>query len=137
MNPEDTSDGHFDEEPLEQYALGKSTGADLAAVEEHLLVCQRCRDRLAELERFISAFRGAVRGVAKRPMDYTHHTELGPARLRASRKGGGWMALVSGRDLEYGRQFEALYDANLFLMQAFHELFPEHRCTDQCGPTPR
>lgn len=128
---------HFDEEMLERYALGQLEGSDLAAVEEHLLVCQRCRDRVVELDQFIAAFRGAVHGFAQRPIDYTHTTELGPVRLRTSKKEGQWAALISGATIEYGGVSATLYEANSFLVRGFSELFPEHRCTDQCVPTPR
>ena len=135
MDAED--DPHIEENTLERYALGQATGADLAATEEHLLVCERCRRRLAELEEFIAAFRGAVHGLASRPLDFTHHTELGPIRLRSLRERGRWMARVSGRDIEYGREFDEVADANRFLLDGFRELFAGHRCTDQCGPTRR
>ncbi len=126
---------HFDEDTLEQRALGRLGGPTLAAVEEHLLVCEQCRDRLTEIERFIAAFRGAVRGFATAPLDYTHQTELGPIRLGAFPKEDQWEALISGSTIEYGRTCDTVQEANRFLLQGFEELFPGHRCTEQCGPT--
>ena len=35
---------HLSEETIERYAMGKLSGPDLAPAEEHLLVCQQCRD---------------------------------------------------------------------------------------------
>ncbi|MGE5647003.1 MAG: anti-sigma factor family protein [Acidobacteriota bacterium] len=48
-------------ETLDQYATGKLEDEScVAAVEEHLLVCHECQDRLAELDRFIATLRAAV-----------------------------------------------------------------------------
>ncbi len=35
---------HLPEEVIERYAMGKSKDDELASAEEHLLVCQRCRN---------------------------------------------------------------------------------------------
>ena len=35
---------HLPEEVIERYAMGKLSDREVAPVEEHLLVCQRCRD---------------------------------------------------------------------------------------------
>lgn len=51
---------HETEEQLELYALGRLTEAEAAGVEEHLLVCAACRDRLDEAEAFALAMREAV-----------------------------------------------------------------------------
>ena len=52
--------GHATEEALEQYALGRLSDADAAPVEEHLLVCSLCQDRLQVTDAFIRALRAAV-----------------------------------------------------------------------------
>ncbi len=44
---------HPDEYVWEEYAFGRLGGAREAAVEEHLLVCQRCQGALARIEEFI------------------------------------------------------------------------------------
>lgn len=35
---------HLSEEIIERYAMGKLDECELAPAEEHLLVCQQCRD---------------------------------------------------------------------------------------------
>ncbi len=128
---------HLDEASIESYALGRLRAATLASAETHLRACPHCQRRLQELESFIATLRGAVQDFARRPIDYTHQTTLGPIRLHASRRGRRWMAIVSGGQIEYGRLFPRVYDANEFLMRAFAELFPEHRCAAECRPRRR
>jgi len=40
-------DRHATDDVLERYAMGRLYGAEFAEVEEHLLVCEDCQDRLA------------------------------------------------------------------------------------------
>jgi hypothetical protein len=49
-----------DDEALERYSLGLCSAADEAALEEHLLVCGRCRARLRAAEDFIAVLRTAI-----------------------------------------------------------------------------
>jgi hypothetical protein len=56
---------HVDEETLDRYALGKLSEDGAAPVEEHLLVCHACQDRLDAADTFIAAFRDAAPLVAK------------------------------------------------------------------------
>jgi hypothetical protein len=48
---------HPNDELLETYALGRLSEAEAAGLEEHLIACGACRDRLVETEDFIAAFR--------------------------------------------------------------------------------
>lgn len=50
---------HIDDDALEAYSLGRLADADAAPVEEHLLVCAECRDRLAEWDEYVRAMRSA------------------------------------------------------------------------------
>jgi methionine-rich copper-binding protein CopC len=45
---------------LDRYALGGLAAGENAHLEEHLLLCADCRQRLAETDRFIAALRGAA-----------------------------------------------------------------------------
>ncbi len=51
---------HPEDDVLELYALDRLTEADIAPVEEHLLVCQACRDRLVEWDAYVAAMRAAM-----------------------------------------------------------------------------
>ncbi len=50
----------WEEEEIEGYALGKMSASRAAAFEEHLLICHRCQDRLAELDAFVRALRAVA-----------------------------------------------------------------------------
>jgi anti-sigma factor RsiW len=52
---------HLTEDLLEQYVLAKLAESDLEAVEEHLLTCRDCRDRLIDVERFVTTIQAAAR----------------------------------------------------------------------------
>ena len=51
---------HIDDETIDRYALGKLTEDELVPVEEHLLVCHACQDKLDSADAFVSAFRAAA-----------------------------------------------------------------------------
>ena len=48
------------EEVIEQYALGMLSEAEVGEFEEHLLVCQSCREKLAETDDFVHVIRSAL-----------------------------------------------------------------------------
>ena len=54
---------HISEDELEQYCLDNIPESELAKIEEHLLWCHGCQDRLLVIGHYIKALRGAcVRG---------------------------------------------------------------------------
>jgi hypothetical protein len=52
---------HATGDQLEQYALGSLPDSDVPRLEEHLLVCAACRDRIDEIAEFTLELREAVR----------------------------------------------------------------------------
>ena len=48
---------HLSEDDIEKYAMGKMTETEAAPTEEHLLVCQQCRDELELLGLIIAGLR--------------------------------------------------------------------------------
>ena len=48
---------HLTEDDIERYAMGKMTEAESAPAEEHLLVCQQCREELELLGLIIAGLR--------------------------------------------------------------------------------
>jgi predicted anti-sigma-YlaC factor YlaD len=50
----------FDDELFEQYSMGTISSEDLERIEEHLLICETCRQRVAECDIFIEAMRRAA-----------------------------------------------------------------------------
>lgn len=61
----DRGELHPDEDTLEAYAMGKLGETESQRVEEHLLLCADCGDRLAELDAFLAT----LREVAQEPED--------------------------------------------------------------------
>jgi anti-sigma factor RsiW len=53
-------DDHPGNDGLEQYALGRLDPSTAASVENHLLVCDFCRERAAEIQAFSQAMRDAL-----------------------------------------------------------------------------
>jgi hypothetical protein len=54
---------HIDEHDLERYHMGSVQEPESTCIEEHLLWCQTCLDRIEETGRFVDAMRaGAIRG---------------------------------------------------------------------------
>jgi hypothetical protein len=51
---------HLDPEDLERYSFGRTTPDETAQVEEHLLNCEKCRDKLEETEGFTFAVTAAA-----------------------------------------------------------------------------
>jgi hypothetical protein len=56
----DASFEHATEETLEFYALGILAEAEAEALEEHLLICADCQDRLAETDDYVRHMRAAA-----------------------------------------------------------------------------
>lgn len=54
---------HISQEDLELYCLGRATNAQLAPIEEHLLVCPQCVERAQAMLRYIDTLRAALRKI--------------------------------------------------------------------------
>ena len=54
------SANHVDEELLERYSLGRIGEDEAASLEEHLLICEECMDRLEGLNVYHRAMRAAL-----------------------------------------------------------------------------
>jgi len=52
---------HVAEEVMERYAMDRLSKAESGPVEEHLLVCQHCCQRVALLDEFVDSIRAAAR----------------------------------------------------------------------------
>lgn len=113
---------------LELYALGRLSEPVLGRVEEHLLVCETCRNEVARHDRFINALR-----VLLVPMSFVHETEDGPVYSRtAPGPDGAWVARHWGHELDGARTCATILDANEYLLVSFAEMFPEHECGPGC-----
>src|SRR5262245_2556529 len=48
---------HMDAEDLERYSMGNSSPEESESIDEHLLTCEDCRDRLRETDEYVRAMR--------------------------------------------------------------------------------
>jgi len=60
----DAPQAHPNDEVIERYALGKLAEPELGEVEEHVLICERCQERVIEAEEFAAVMREAAANVA-------------------------------------------------------------------------
>jgi anti-sigma factor RsiW len=58
---------HTADDDLEAYSLGRLSAAALAPLEEHLMGCASCLDRLAGWDEYTGAMRGACRTLHSSP----------------------------------------------------------------------
>ncbi len=66
------SDCHFDDEASERYSMGTLSDEEAEKIEEHLLICEACRRRVAKSDTYVAAMRRAaakVRGDTRRKPD--------------------------------------------------------------------
>ena len=52
---------HLAEDTLEMYSMGRLSETEIDNVEDHLLICPVCQDRLTETDQFVHAIRSAAR----------------------------------------------------------------------------
>lgn len=62
---------HTADDDLEAYSLGRLSPAASASLENHLLSCTSCLDRLAGWDDYIGAMRGACRSLRATPRTQT------------------------------------------------------------------
>lgn len=68
MQPSQTP--HLQDDVLDQYAIGSLPAELLPLVDEHLLVCSACQDRLVEADEFVRLYRMAAGTLDFRPVPF-------------------------------------------------------------------
>ena len=122
------------DDTLELYALGTLPQPRADGVEEHLLLCERCRNRLSTIEEFVRVMRMGLRLSSPFVTFWQlHATADGPVEIWVERGDSGcWLSAREGPAHSGGSRFatesEALRDA----VQSFREMFPEHVCSTKC-----
>ena len=128
----DSFQDHVSAEWIERYVAGELAEPALAPGEEHLLVCEACRQGVAEMDVFITLM-GSEAGTAAA---FVHSTVEGPLALEIRVLAGSkWFARFSASDLEGQAVLASFRDACAWLRRSFAEMFPEHLCTSGCGPS--
>jgi hypothetical protein len=123
---------HLDLEAIERYVFGELAEPELAPAEEHLLVCEMCRQAVSEMDVFGPLMRSTgTSGAAA----YTHSTEEGPVTLEIRKlPESKWLARFYGSHLEGRTEVASPREAHACLRRSFAEMFPEHLCNEGCGP---
>ena len=128
------SQEHPEEDRLEQYSLGRLAGSDLRRLEEHLLLCPKCQDRLTEVDAYVRAMRDGAKRLTDLRIRLTHQTRDGPVHVHVIRSSKEkWTARLRGRELDLMQQFTTVEEATEYALQSFADLFPQHRCTRSCA----
>jgi len=126
---------HLSEDVLDGYVMRTLTGTATLRSESHLLICEACRHRLEEMEQFLIAVRAAprTRVTSARSYRFSHETDDGLIVSEVTRFGTkGWTARHWGPQLNGGRTTKTLKEATAYLVESFHQMFPEHVCTERC-----
>ena len=76
------SQEHPDDDIWEEYAFGRVRDSAAAVLEEHLLVCERCQNTLAETDQFIRSMKAATDAA---PAHWAKHWKVLPFRAGGRR----------------------------------------------------
>ena len=137
MNAKHPFDGDF----FDAYLLKTLASTERAQLEEHLLVCQACREQLDRTEDFIASIRrearipenGFMALNGRQPRRFIHDTEDGLIISEVMHAGSRkWVAHHWGPQLDGGRITRTLREAMDYLTESFGRMFPEHQCTCRC-----
>ena len=127
----DTFHDHLEMDVVERYVLNELAETELAPAEEHLLVCETCRQAVSEMDVFAPLLRPADGGGSAA---YRHATADGPVILEIhSLAESGWSAWIHGSRLDGRAQMGSPREACAYLRRSFAEMFPEHLCDEGCG----
>ena len=123
---------HIDDNSLELYALGRVSDFEVVSVEEHLLVCSECNDRLRSVGEFALTVREAALVIATE-LIATHRTSDGLVHLYVRRAGlNSWVSTIRGEALGGGVAATTRQEAVAHSVRTFQEMFPEHKCNGSC-----
>jgi hypothetical protein len=124
------------DELLEKYSLGRVTdNIELAFIEEHLLLCHTCQDRLIDTDVYIKTICAAFSTfhIEAVSMQAVHASSEGSIYLWAIESEQGlWMARISGCESAGEYVFTSCSDAFDHNASAFCKLFPQHMCSTGC-----
>lgn len=127
---------HIPDSILEMLAMQRGLPSeDFAVHEEHLLICESCRRRLAEWVNYTEALKAALVSGRAEAAGWVHQTEDGPVRCCVDEQSDGtWLAQLLGLQLAGSKSCATRAEATEYLRIAFGQMFPEHECEEGCGP---
>ena len=124
---------HVTHVDLESYGFQQLPESEVARVEEHLLVCEVCRQMVSETDTFATLFRERPSGHAAAAFSHVTEDGLISLELRAL-PGSRWSARVRGDLLEAQAVLASPREAYRHLRRSFAEMYPAHSCNPGCGP---
>lgn len=65
MTEDDIKNRHMNPDEIEKYSMGKLSKTETAPVDEHLLVCEKCRTQVEASDAFVAAMRAAAKQIGK------------------------------------------------------------------------
>jgi hypothetical protein len=80
---ENDTRNHIREERLEAYAMNSLARDEVATLEEHLLFCTTCQDKLEAIERYTQAMKGAAKRIREEEQSQAPVTPGAWGRLKA------------------------------------------------------
>jgi hypothetical protein len=123
---------HIPTDTLELYALGRLTEFELEHVEEHLLRCPECVERLNDVEGYARTIRETLRQFTSE-LIAEHHTEDGIIHVYVrSGSDGTWVGRVKGPQHDGGIAGSSRKEVVAAITDMFHQMFREHRCGPKC-----
>jgi hypothetical protein len=123
---------HVSDDTLELYALGRLTEHNLEHVEQHLLRCSECVERLNDLERYASTMRETLRQFTSE-LIAEHHTEDGIIHVYVRRgSDGSWVGRIKGPQQDGGIAGSSREEVVAAVMDMFRQMFREHHCGSKC-----
>jgi hypothetical protein len=132
---------HIPLKKIEDLALGKLSTQESLVVQRHLYHCGPCLQHLVEITFCQEALGLGPTPLAipnqRIPLYMIHDTADGLIYSKVDRRGGKWVARHWGEQLDGGKECATMREANDFLVEAFQQMFPEHRCTEICQVNPR
>jgi hypothetical protein len=122
---------HVSDDLLERYALNRTSEAETAYVEEHLILCEVCRQRFVAAEVYATSLQGALRAFVTE-LIASHEGDERPVNLFVRSAGDRWIGRISGPRVDGGMSFQSRAEAAEYCVRAFREMFPEHQCGPGC-----
>jgi hypothetical protein len=110
---------------------------EAASIEEHLLVCEGCQDRLIAADHAnTSLMRAALARFAIVPVEIcaVHETAEGIVYLWVSEGAENcWIARIKGCEVDSGHIADSHLEAVRLNNMTFRSMFPEHICSARCS----
>ncbi len=114
--------------------MNRASDAQIAQVEEHLLVCERCQEALLDVTDFVAAMQVGLEQLEG--LIANHRTEDGPILLSVHEQDDQWVARIRGESIDSGSTVSSRDEGVEYCKTTFAELFPNHVCTPECRILP-